>query len=100
MSSKLLSGEVKVQKGADSVEKAEDAATMLSRRVGQVRLTKRSVQVDAHEKPWEKEAQIARQLQGLKDVSRGTDREEASSPTDPPFAGVNALISRWQSHNP
>ncbi|WFD42113.1 non-specific serine/threonine protein kinase [Malassezia psittaci] len=89
----------KVQKAAFS-ENKEDVAMVLSRRAGQVRLTKRPVHEDAQEKPWEKEAQAARQLQGLKDISRESDREEACSPTDPPFAGVNALISRWQSHNP
>ncbi|WFC98029.1 non-specific serine/threonine protein kinase [Malassezia yamatoensis] len=97
--SRALSSESKVKKAAHSQNK-EDVAMMLSKRAGQIRLTKRAVHEDAPVKPWEKEAQAARQLQGLKDVSRETDGEDESSPTDPPFAGVNALISRWQSHTP
>lgn len=73
------------------------SAALLSQRSGQVRLTKRPTQSAHLEKPWEKEAAAARQRQGQ--VMVGADATPESETADEPFAGVNALINRWQSRN-
>lgn len=81
---------------------ADIGAALLSQRAGQVRLTKRGTQGGPTVKPWEKEAAAARERQGRMLVPHAETPSPRDSPSDGPeegFAGVNALIQRWQTRN-
>ena len=68
-----------------------------------MRLTKRGTQGGPAVKPWEKEAAAARERQGRMLVPHAEapppPRDTPSDADEEGFAGVNALIHRWQTRN-
>lgn len=85
-----------------SAAHAQFGAALLAQREGQRKLTKRPAQSSGvrPEKPWEKEAADAQHRQGrlvaaaFRTEPKDEEKEEESGES---FAGVNALINRWQS---